>query len=107
MRILKLLAPLCLCTAVPLHAAPPDPEALARSRQCFTCHAVDTTTYAPSFKDIAHKYSAKSDVEMLMKKLQNGGPQHWGDLAMPSSKMLGKPMTDEEARTLVLWVLSR
>ncbi|MDR3417468.1 MAG: c-type cytochrome [Nevskia sp.] len=105
MRPLTLLAATILSTAVTApQAASPDPAALAKSRQCFTCHAVDTTGIAPAFKDLAKKYT-KDDVGMLARKLQNGGTQHWGDIAMPSARMLGKPLTDEEARALVLWVL--
>lgn len=98
---------LLLVAAFRADAAKVNPEQLAQSKQCMSCHAIDAHAYAPSFKDIARKHSAATDTEMLVRKVKNGGRQHWGDVAMPPSGTLSTPLTDAEARILVRWVLSQ
>jgi cytochrome c len=87
------------------HAAPVDPEQLARSRQCMSCHAIDLRAYAPSFREIAARHPAAADTEMLVRKIMTGGRQHWGEMPMPPTGTLSKPLSEEEARILVRWIL--
>ena len=64
-------------------------EALAKSKNCLSCHAV------------AKKYTAK-DEPMLAKKVIEGGKGVWGPVPMPPNPSV-KP---DEATKLVKWILS-
>jgi cytochrome c len=76
-------------------------EALAKSKNCLSCHAVDKKVVGPSYKDIAKKYSAK-DEAMLAEKVIKGGKGNWGAIPMPANPSV----TPDEANKLVKWVLS-
>ena len=76
-------------------------EALATSKNCLSCHAVDKKVVGPSYKDIAKKYSAK-DEAMLAEKVIKGGKGNWGAIPMPANPSV----TPDEANKLVKWVLS-
>jgi len=75
-------------------------EALAKSKNCLTCHQVDKKVVGPSYKDVAKKYTAK-DEAMLAEKVIKGGKGSWGAVPMPPNKV-----TPEEATKLVKWILS-
>ena len=77
-----------------------DAAALAKSKNCMTCHQVDKKVVGPSYKDVANKYTAK-DEPMLAEKIIKGGKGAWGPVPMPPNKV-----TPEEANTLAKWVLS-
>ncbi|MCB1931464.1 MAG: c-type cytochrome [Candidatus Accumulibacter sp.] len=77
-----------------------DAAALAKSKNCLTCHQVDKKVVGPSYKDVANKYTAK-DQAMLVEKVMKGGKGTWGPVPMPPNKV-----TPEEANTLVVWILS-
>lgn len=69
-------------------------EALAKSDGCLNCHAVDTKKVGPSFKSVAEKYKGKADAEaMLVAKIKGKGH--------PATKA-----SDDDAKTLVKWVLA-
>ena len=76
-------------------------EALAKSKNCLTCHQVDKKVVGPSYKDVANKYTAK-DEPMLAEKIIKGGKGNWGPVPMPPNATV-KP---EEATKLVKWILS-
>jgi len=76
-------------------------EALAKAKNCLSCHAVDKKVVGPSYKDVAKKYSAK-DEAMLAEKVMKGGKGTWGPVPMPPNPSV-KP---EEANKLVKWILS-
>ena len=76
-------------------------EALAKSKNCLSCHAVDKKVVGPSYKDIAKKYSAK-DEAMLAEKVIKGGKGNWGAIPMPANPSV----TPDEANKLVKWILS-
>ena len=77
-----------------------DAAALAKSKNCLTCHQVDKKVVGPSYKDVANKYTAK-DQAMLVEKVMKGGKGTWGPVPMPPNKV-----TPEEVNTLVVWILS-
>ncbi|MBL6751248.1 MAG: c-type cytochrome [Nevskia sp.] len=106
MKAVSIPALCLLLAALPALADHPDAAQLAKSKQCLSCHAVDTQAYAPSFKDIARRHSA-ADTGLLVRKIRAGGRQHWGEVAMPRTGTLGTPVTDAEARALAAWVLSQ
>jgi len=76
-------------------------EALAKAKNCLSCHAVDKKVVGPSYKDVAKKYSAK-DEAMLAEKVIKGGKGVWGPVPMPPNPSV----TPEDANKLVKWILS-
>src|SRR6267142_126611 len=77
-------------------------KALAQSKNCLACHAVDKKLVGPAYVEIAKKYKGNKDAEgMLMKKVINGGGGVWGTIPMPPN-----PVKDDEAKLLVEWILS-
>lgn len=78
-----------------------DESALAKSKNCLTCHTVDKKLIGPAYKDIAAKYKA-SDAAMLVDKIKKGGSGVWGTVPMTPNNV-----TDDEAKRLVTWILSQ
>jgi len=77
-------------------------EALARSKGCFGCHAIDKQVVGPAYRDVAKKYAGQNVADALAQKVMKGGGGVWGPMAMPPNAV-----TPEEARKLVDWVLSQ
>jgi cytochrome c len=75
-------------------------EALAKAKNCMTCHKLDAKLIGPAYKDVAAKYKA-SDIPMLTKKVLEGGSGVWGQVPMAPNKI-----TEAEAKKLVTWILS-
>ena len=75
-------------------------EALAKSKNCLTCHQVAKKVVGPAYKDVANKYTAK-DEPMLAEKIIKGGKGNWGPVPMPPNKV-----TPDEANKLAKWILS-
>lgn len=79
-----------------------DETALAKSKNCLSCHAIDKKLVGPAYKDVAAKYKGdKGAVAMLAAKVKAGGKGVWGQIPMPPNNV-----TDDEAKRLVTWVLS-
>ena len=77
-------------------------KALAQSKNCLACHAIDKKLVGPAYTEIAKKYKGNKDAEaMLIKKVINGGGGVWGTIPMPPN-----PVKEDEAKLLVDWVLS-
>jgi cytochrome c len=80
-----------------------DAADLAKSKNCLTCHSVNTKIFGPAYKDVAAKYAGqKGAEEKLVKKVMNGGSGVWGTAPMPANTQVN----EAEARTLVKWILS-
>ena len=78
-------------------------EALAKAKNCMSCHAVDKKLVGPSYKDVAAKYKGDAGAaEALATKVKAGGKGVWGQIPMPPNNV-----TPEEAKKLVSWVLSQ
>lgn len=94
--------------AVAANAQVPEPTELVDQQHCMFCHTSDAPFLAPSFHQIAERYRDKPNAStMLEDKLRHGGKAHWGDMAMPLPDDRGGPLSAEDARTLVQWVLSQ
>lgn len=94
-----------LATALGLLAVAPAmaDQALASSKSCMGCHAVQRKVVGPAFKDVAAKYRTdKTAVEHLSRKIQQGGSGVWGRVTMPAHPQL----SDTDARKLAVWILS-
>ncbi|VTU28410.1 Cytochrome c552 [Variovorax sp. PBL-H6] len=77
--------------------------ALATSKNCMSCHAVDRKVLGPAFKDVAAKYKDnKGAADMLATKIMKGGSGVWGAVPMPANNQVN----EAEAKKLAAWVLS-
>jgi cytochrome c len=75
---------------------------LAQKKNCLSCHMLDQKLVGPAYRDVAAKYAGQDDaVARLARKVQTGGSGVWGAAAMPPN-----PVTPEEARELVVWILA-
>ena len=78
-------------------------EALAKAKNCMSCHAVDKKLVGPSYKDVAAKYKGDAGAaEALATKIKAGGKGVWGQIPMPPNNV-----TPEEAKKLATWVLTQ
>lgn len=77
--------------------------ALAQSKNCLACHAVDKKLVGPAYKDVAAKYAGqKGAVDKLATKIMKGGSGVWGPVPMPANAQVN----EAEAKKLAAWVLS-
>ena len=77
--------------------------ALANSKNCMACHAVERKLVGPSYKDIATKYAGQADaVDKLSGKVIKGGAGAWGPVPMPANPQV----SDADAKKLVAWILA-
>ncbi len=79
-------------------------QALATSRNCMTCHAVDKKLVGPSYKDVAAKYANQKDAaDKLAVKIMKGGSGVWGAIPMPANPQVN----EADAKKLSAWILSQ
>jgi len=99
MKRALLLAALGLASAAPALAD----LALATSKNCMSCHAVERKILGPSFKEVAAKYKdSKGAPDMLAGKIIKGGSGVWGQVPMPANNQV----SEADAKKLAAWVLS-
>lgn len=78
-------------------------QALAASKNCMACHAVDKKLVGPSYKDVAKKYAGQKDaVDKLAIKIMKGGAGAWGAIPMPANPQVN----EADAKKLAAWVLA-
>lgn len=78
-------------------------EALAKAKNCMSCHSIDKKLVGPAYKDVAAKYKGDAKAPaMLAEKIKAGGKGVWGQIPMPPNNV-----TPEEAAKLAAWVLSQ
>jgi cytochrome c len=78
--------------------------ALATSKNCMACHAVDKKVVGPAYKEVAAKYKGDSTAaDKLVAKVMKGGSGVWGQIPMPANPQV----SEAEAKKLVAWVLSQ
>jgi cytochrome c len=77
--------------------------ALATSKNCMACHAVDKKVVGPAYKEVAAKYAGQKDAaDKLAAKIVKGGSGVWGPVPMPANPQV----KEAEAKKLATWVLS-
>ena len=77
-------------------------EALAKAKNCMSCHNVDKKVVGPAYKEVAKKYAGQAGADKkLAETVVKGGKGNWGAVPMPPNKV-----TPEEADKLVKWILS-
>ena len=76
---------------------------LIAGSDCLTCHKINEKLTGPSYKDVAAKYEpTDANIEMLAKKVIEGGSGNWGPVAMTPH-----PGTSiDDAKEMVRYVLS-
>lgn len=80
-----------------------DETALAQTKNCLACHAVNSKVVGPSFKDVAAKYAGQKDAApMLASKIMSGGGGVWGPIPMPANLQVDAA----EAKRLADWILT-
>lgn len=78
-------------------------QALATSKNCMACHAIDKKLVGPAFKDIATKYASdKTATDKLATKIIKGGSGVWGPIPMPANTQVN----EAESKKLAAWVLT-
>ena len=78
-------------------------QALATSKNCMACHAIDKKLVGPAFKDIATKYASdKTAVDKMAAKIIKGGSGVWGPIPMPANTQVN----EAESKKLAAWVLT-
>ena len=98
LALLTLLAAATSLTALPALADP----ALAASKNCMACHAVDKKLVGPAYKDVAKKYAGQAGAaDKLAAKIMKGGSGVWGAIPMPANPQV----SEAEAKKLAAWVL--
>ena len=92
-----------LVTAVSVAAPALADQALATSKNCMACHAVDKKLVGPSYKDVAKKYMGQKDAaDKLAAKIMKGGSGVWGAIPMPANPQVN----EADAKKLAAWVLA-
>ena len=102
--LMVIVAAMAVVIAGGANAAPDaaKAKALAQSKNCLACHAVDKKLVGPAYVEISKKYKGNKDAEaMMIKKVINGGGGVWGTIPMPPN-----PVKEDEAKVLVEWILS-
>lgn len=98
----SLLVQLMVAAAASVAAPVFADQALATSKNCMACHAVDKKLVGPSYKDVAAKYAGdKSAVDKLASKIMKGGSGVWGAVPMPANAQVN----EAEAKKLAAWIM--
>lgn len=100
----RVFLPAVLGLGLTVLAAPAFADlALATSKNCMSCHAVERKVLGPSFKDVAAKYKDdKGAADTLANKIMKGGSGVWGPVPMPANNQV----SEADAKKLAAWVLS-
>lgn len=98
----SILIAIAAAAALPAMAA--DALALAQSKNCLACHAVDKKVVGPGYKEVAAKYAGQKDASAkLADKIMKGGSGVWGAIPMPANPQVNAA----EAKQLADWVLAQ
>ena len=103
MKKIVIAAGLAVAAAALSQASAADMMALAKSKNCLACHALNSKLVGPSYQDVANKYAGKPGAEAtLVKAVLHGVSGVWGPVPMPANPQV----TPAEAKQLVDWILS-
>ena len=99
----KIVIAVGLAVAAVSQAYAADMTALAKSKNCLACHAVDKKLVGPSYQYVSAKYAGKPGAEAtLVNAVLHGVSGVWGPVPMPANPQV----TPAEAKELVTWILS-
>lgn len=92
-----------LAATLPAMAAAPAGEQVARSSDCFSCHAVDHVVVGPAFAAVAKRFAGQPGAQVkLVHAVKYGHVGTWGKIPMPPHPNL----TDAQLNEITSWVLS-
>ena len=98
-----LFAQLAVTAAVVMAAPAFADQALATTKNCMACHAIDKKLVGPAYKEVAVKYAGQKDaVDKLAAKIIKGGSGVYGPVPMPANTQVN----EADAKKLAAWVLS-
>ncbi|HEY1608747.1 MAG TPA: c-type cytochrome [Paraburkholderia sp.] len=103
--ITALTAALVLCNAAAAFAQAAGAQglALARQKNCMSCHSETRPLMGPALRDVARKYAGRPDAQAyLARKIMDGSSGVWGMVPMPANTQLSAP----QAAELAAWILS-
>jgi cytochrome c len=82
-------------------------QALATSKNCMACHAVDKKMVGPAFNEVSKKYAGDADAaKKLANTIQKGsipGKGNFGPIPMPANTQVN----EADALKLATWVLAQ
>lgn len=81
-------------------------KALAKSNDCFKCHAIDKTKKGPSYKKIADKYKGKADGESKIITNFTTGPKIKLEDGTVENHKIIDTKDPKELKNLADWILS-
>lgn len=74
--------------------------ALLQKNACIACHGVENKIVGPAYRDVARKYSGRSDAATyLAAKIASGGSGVWGPVPMPT-----QTLPAAEAQAIAKWL---
>jgi cytochrome c len=77
--------------------------ALARQKNCMSCHAENRALLGPALRDVAVKYASRPDAQTyLARKIVEGSSGVWGIVPMPANTQV----SGAQASALADWILS-
>ena len=80
----------------------PDRLALAQSKNCLACHAIDRKVLGPSFRDVSTRYRGNpSALDQLARNIAQGSNDVWGHIPMPPNPQV----SNADAVELARWIL--
>ena len=82
-------------------------KSLAKSNDCFKCHAVDKDKKGPSYKKIAAKYKGKADGEDKVIKNITTGPKVKLDDGKEEEHKIIDTKDPKQLKNLAQWILSQ
>lgn len=82
-------------------------KALAKSNDCFKCHAIDKEKKGPSYKKIAAKYKGKADGEDKLIKNITTGPKVKLDDGKEEEHKIIDTKDPKQLKNLVQWILTQ
>lgn len=103
--VLATFAGLALLGSGATHAALDNAQADAMMKKyaCSACHTIDKKVVGPAYVDVAAKYKGdKNAVDLLTKKVKDGGTGVWGQIPMPPNPAV--PVAD--IKEIVTWILT-
>lgn len=81
-------------------------KALAKSNDCFKCHAVDKEKKGPSYKKVSAKYKGKADAEDKVTKSITTGPKVKLDDGKEEDHKILDTKDPKQVKNLVQWILA-
>jgi cytochrome c len=98
----KLVIAVGLAVAALSQANAADMTALAKSKNCLACHAVDKKLVGPAYQDVAAKYAGQAGAAAKLENaVLHGTSGAWGPVPMPANPQV----SPAEAKQLVTWIL--